>query len=59
MKPIDEVYKLYICPECGKEMEFEDEYEDILVCANCGHSMDLDEYDGGPDWDWYPTEEDE
>lgn len=34
----------YICSECGKLMEFEDEWEDTLVCPHCGHSIDLEEY---------------
>lgn len=34
----------YTCSECGKSMEFEDEWEDILVCPHCGHSVELEEY---------------
>lgn len=47
----------YICPECGKTMVFEDEYESILVCEHCGHSMDIDEYGVDPDSLYYPTRE--
>lgn len=28
----------YICSECGRLMEFEDEWGDTLVCPACGHS---------------------
>ena len=34
----------YICNECGEQMEFEDENEDILVCPHCGNSMLLERY---------------
>lgn len=34
----------YTCSECGRLMEFEDEWEDTLVCPHCGHSVDLDDY---------------
>lgn len=34
----------YICSECGRVMEFEDEWEETLVCPHCGHSVDLEEY---------------
>ena len=39
----------YICSECGKSMEFEDEWKDTLVCPHCGHS---EEYES-----LYPTRE--
>lgn len=48
----------YVCHECGKLMEFEDDMEDVLVCANCGHSVDLDDYGREGDEDYenlYPT----
>ena len=50
----------YICSECGSEMEFEDEHEDILICAKCGHSVDLDDYGCEGDEEYenlYPTRE--
>ena len=50
---------IYICPECGKRMEFENSNEDTLVCIHCGHSMDLDHY-GYTDEEYadlYPTED--
>lgn len=34
----------YVCDECGCQMEFENEAEDILVCPECGNSVDLDHY---------------
>lgn len=48
----------YICHECEKLMEFEDEGEDILVCPHCGHSVELDDYGREGDEDYenlYPT----
>jgi len=35
---------IYICPDCGKLLEFEDEYRETLVCLNCGYEVDIDEY---------------
>ncbi len=35
---------IYICSECGAQMKFEDEYEDVLICPQCGHSEDIDHY---------------
>lgn len=36
---------IYICPECGEPMIFEDEEIcDILVCENCGFSEELEHY---------------
>lgn len=35
---------IYICPECGEEMVFEDDNKSILVCEHCGYSMDLEHY---------------
>ena len=34
----------YICPKCGKLMEFEDEWESVLICEHCGFDMDVDHY---------------
>ena len=34
----------YICSQCGKLMEFEDEWRETLVCPACGHSIDLEHY---------------
>lgn len=34
----------YICPKCGKLMEFEDEWESVLICKHCGFDMDVDDY---------------
>lgn len=49
----------YSCPECGEEMEWEDDMEDSLICPNCGYSMDPDDYgDDDEDYDGeYPTKE--
>lgn len=50
----------YICSECGKSMEFEDEWKDTLVCPHCGHSVDLDRYGFESDEEYeslYPTRE--
>jgi DNA-directed RNA polymerase subunit RPC12/RpoP len=52
----------YVCPECGKTMIFEDEWEDTLVCENCGHSVDLDSYGAENDEEYdnlYPSEDSE
>lgn len=49
---------IYTCSECGKQMEFEDEWEDTLVCAHCGHSVNLDDYGSEGDEKYenlYPT----
>lgn len=45
----------YICSECGKLMEFEDEWRDILVCPHCGHSVELDDYGRDENENPYPT----
>lgn len=50
----------YICSKCGANMEFEDEWEDILICPECGHSVELEEYGFENDEDYnalYPTKE--
>lgn len=50
----------YTCPECGRLMEFEDEWEDVLVCPNCGHSVDIDRYGCENEEEYenlYPTRE--
>ena len=50
----------YICHECGEQMEFEDEWEEVLVCPKCGHSVDLEEYgfEGTDEYEkLYPTKE--
>lgn len=50
----------YICSECGKLLEFENEWEDILICPHCGNSLDLDEYGCEGDEKFenlYPTRE--
>ena len=51
---------VHICSQCGSEMEFENEWEDVLVCAKCGHSVDTERYGFENDEDYdalYPTEE--
>lgn len=36
---------IYICPDCGAYLEFEDEENnDTLVCLSCGYEVSLDEY---------------
>lgn len=50
----------YICSKCGAQMEFEDDWEDILICPKCGHSVELEEYGFENDEDYnslYPTKE--
>lgn len=50
----------YICSKCGKLMEFEDEWEDVLVCPHCGHSVELEKYGCEDDEKYenlYPTRE--
>ncbi len=56
----------YVCNRCGRKMEFEDEWRDILVCPYCGHSVGIENYgmDMDEDWDeiWhtndgYPSED--
>jgi transcription initiation factor IIE alpha subunit len=50
---------VYICENCGSQMEFEDQWEDSLVCLNCGNSTDVDHY-GFTDEEYdalYPTYE--
>lgn len=50
----------YICSECGAEMEFEDEWEDVLICPECGHSIDSERYGFENDEDYdelFPTKE--
>ena len=50
---------VYICENCGSQMEFEDQWEDSLVCPNCGNSTDVDHY-GFTDEEYdalYPTYE--
>lgn len=50
----------YVCSECGKKMEFEDEWEDTLVCPHCGHNVDIDRYGFESDEEYeslYPTRE--
>lgn len=34
----------YICPKCGKSMQFENEWKDTLVCVHCGYDMDIEHY---------------
>lgn len=52
----------YVCDECGSQMEFENEAEDVLVCPECGNSMDIDRYGFSSDEEYeslYPLIEDE
>ena len=52
--------KEYICNECGKMMEFEDEWEEVLICPHCGQSVDVDRYGCEDDEEYerfYPTRE--
>lgn len=49
----------YVCPICGRLMEFEDDWQTVLVCPNCGESMELDRY-GFTDDEYerlYPSED--
>lgn len=34
----------YICSVCGAEMNFEDEWKDVLICPSCDHSVELERY---------------
>lgn len=48
----------YICPECGKLMEFEDDSQETLVCPHCGNDIAFERY-GLTDEEYdnlYPTE---
>lgn len=49
----------WICPDCGAEMYFEDENEDVLICPNCLLTMGLDRYGFDSDEEYrstmYPT----
>lgn len=50
----------YICSQCGAEMEFEDEWEDVLICPCCGNSIDSECYGFESDEEYealYPTKE--
>lgn len=50
----------YICSQCGAEMEFEDEWEDVLICPCCGNSIDSERYGFESDEEYdalYPTKE--
>ncbi len=50
----------YICSQCGAEMEFEDEWEDVLICHCCGSSIDSERYGFESDEEYealYPTKE--
>lgn len=51
----------YVCSKCGKEMIFENEFEDVLVCESCGHSVLLEMYGQEDEEDYdslYPRYED-
>lgn len=50
----------YICSECGADMEFEDEWKDVLICPQCGHSVELEHYGFENEEEYealYPTKE--
>lgn len=50
----------WICPQCGSDMEFEDENEDILVCPNCSYDVCVEKYGlSEEEYDkLYPSKED-
>ena len=51
---------IYICPECGNEMVYENRILGALVCENCGFGINRDRY-GKSDEEYediYPDEED-
>jgi transcription initiation factor IIE alpha subunit len=51
---------IYICPECGGQMEFENDLQLTLICTVCNHDMDYDHY-GLTDEEYedlYPSYED-
>ena len=54
---------IYICPNCGGRMIFEDDDCSSLVCPNCGDDVDYEKYgfDNDEDYDaLYPlVDEDE
>lgn len=43
-KALDYYYKEFTCPECGGEMEFEDDMEDVLICKSCRFDMPYEKY---------------
>ena len=43
-RAMDYYYKDFTCPECGGEMEFEDQYEDVLICKSCRYDMPYEKY---------------
>ena len=49
----------YFCPQCGSDMQWENEWEDSLVCIACGYSMDPEVYGLSEEeyQDLYPTKE--
>jgi Zn ribbon nucleic-acid-binding protein len=49
----------YPCPECGTNMFWEDDSEEVLICPSCGHEETSDHY-GFTDEEYdnlYPTKE--
>ena len=54
---------IYICPECGNDMVWENRLLGALVCENCGFGINADRYgksDEDDDYDeYYPDGDDE
>ena len=49
----------HTCPQCGAQMEWENDNEETLVCPQCGNSIDSDHY-GFTDEEYdslYPSKE--
>ena len=44
---------IYICPECGNDMVWENRLLRILVCEKCGYGVNEDEYGKSDDEDDY------
>ena len=52
---------IYICPECGNEMVWENRLLGALVCEECGYGVNRDRY-GKTDEEYedlYPVDEDD
>lgn len=57
---------IYICPECGNDMVWEDRTLGALVCEKCGYGVNKDRYGKSDDdeeyediWPYYDEDDDE